>query len=78
MDATGILAIEELVRDFQHHGGAVLLVETRPNVRYKLERAGVIDKLGAENILATLDEALARQEPPRAAPTGLQGSFGFK
>jgi SulP family sulfate permease len=58
MDATGIHAIEEMITDFKRHGAAVFLVELKPNVRYKLERAGVIAQLGTKHIIATLEQAL--------------------
>src|SRR5271170_864423 len=60
VDATGIFAIEEIINDFKRHGAVVLLVEVRPNVRYKLERSGVITLIGLENVIGTLDEALQR------------------
>jgi SulP family sulfate permease len=60
VDATGISALEEMITDFQRHGAAVLLVELRPNVRYKLERGGIIEQVGEQNVIATLDEALQR------------------
>ena len=60
MDATGISAMEAIIADFLRHGSAVLLSEVRPNVLYKLERAGVIRRLGPENIAETLDLALLR------------------
>ena len=59
IDATGILAIEEMITDFKRHGARVLLVEVRPNVRYKLERGGVIAQVGEENVLESLELALA-------------------
>jgi SulP family sulfate permease len=58
MDATGINAIKEMVADFTRHGAAVMLVELKPNVRYKLERAGVIAQIGAEHVIDTLEQAL--------------------
>jgi sulfate permease, SulP family len=60
VDATGISAIGEIVSDFMRHGGCVLLSEVRPNVLYKLERAGIIGDLGADNVQATLASALVR------------------
>ena len=60
VDATGILAIQEIITDFTKHGASVLLAELRPNVLRKLERSGVIVSLGAENVLNTLDLALDR------------------
>jgi len=66
LDATGIRAIEEMINDFTRHGAKVLLVELKPNVRYKLERAGVLSVAGTDNVLATLDEALLRIRAPTA------------
>ena len=65
VDATGILAIEEIINDFRRHGAVVLLVELRPNVRYKLERGGVIEHLGTDNVLDTLELALQRAKELR-------------
>jgi sulfate permease, SulP family len=60
VDATGISAIEEIIAGFLKHGAAVLLSEVRPNVLYKLERAGVIRQLGSDNVTATLALAIER------------------
>jgi ATP-dependent DNA ligase len=57
-DATGIFAIEEIITDFKRHGAAVLLVEVRPNVRYKLDRGGIIAHVGQENVIDSLEQAL--------------------
>jgi SulP family sulfate permease len=67
IDATGINALEEMVGDFKRHGASVLLVELRPNVRYKLERAGVIAQVGEEHIIDTLDNALLLTKQSRRA-----------
>jgi SulP family sulfate permease len=66
IDATGIMALEQMVGDFTRHGAVVLLTELRPNVRYKLERSGVIAKVGEVNVVGTLAAALslARQSRP--------------
>lgn len=70
IDATGIDAIDEMIADFKRHGAAVLLVELRPNVRYKLGRSGVIARAGEENVIDTLEHALqlAKQSRAAAAP----------
>ncbi len=68
VDATGIFAIEEMITDFRRHGATVLLVEVRPNVRYKLERGGVIAQVGSENVIDTLDEAMLRANGLRTNP----------
>jgi sulfate permease, SulP family len=60
VDATGISAIEEIITDFLKHDATVLLSEVRPNVLHKLERAGLVRRLGADNLTATLPLALER------------------
>jgi SulP family sulfate permease len=67
VDATGIFAIEEIITDFKRHGAVVLLVEVRPNVRYKLERGGVIIHVGPDNMMDTLEQALVRAKQLQAA-----------
>ena len=64
LDATGIDAIEEMVGDFRRHGASVFLVELKPNVRYKLERGGVIAAVGEEHVFETLDQAVAFTRHP--------------
>jgi SulP family sulfate permease len=66
VDATGIFALEEIITDFQRHGATVLFTEVRPNVLYKLERAGVIDLISKENVLESLSEALTRAGQTRS------------
>jgi len=73
VDATGIFAIEEIIADFRRHGAAVILAEARPNVRYKLARAGVIARVGPSNIVDTLERALNRaKELHEAGPTSIR------
>ena len=62
VDATGISAIEAIISDFLKHDATVLLSEVRPNVRLKLERAGLVRTLGADNLTATLALALERAQ----------------
>jgi sulfate permease, SulP family len=60
VDATGIFAIEEIISDFRRQGALVMLVEVRPNVRRKLERAGVIAQLGADQVIDSFELAQSR------------------
>src|SRR6202046_949043 len=60
MDVTGISALDQIITDFLKHDATVLLSEVRPNVLRKLERAGLIRRLGADNLTATLALALER------------------
>lgn len=55
IDSTGIEALMELIEDFHKAGSRVVLCELRPNVAEKLERAGVLDRIGRENLHASLD-----------------------
>jgi sulfate permease, SulP family len=66
VDATGIFAIEEIITDFKRHGATVLLVELRANVRYKLERSGVITHVGQDNVIDTFAQALLRAKELQA------------
>jgi SulP family sulfate permease len=67
VDATGIFAIEEIITDFKRHGATVLLVELRSNVRYKLERSGVVSHVGEENVIDSLEQAFLRAKDLQAA-----------
>jgi SulP family sulfate permease len=51
IDTTGLRSLEEIVADFQRAGTRVVLCELRPNVREKLERAGVTTSLGPGNVI---------------------------
>jgi SulP family sulfate permease len=72
MDATGIDAVKEIIQDFKRHGATVLLVELRPNVRYKLQRGGVIAELGEAHVIDTLQNALQLVSGLNSAPTAAQ------
>jgi SulP family sulfate permease len=67
MDATGLTALDEIVEDFQRTGARVVLVEVRANVREKLERARIVERVGAGGIHDTLADylAYASNAPPR-------------
>ncbi len=54
IDATGLQALDEMVDSFHRHGTRLIFCELRPNVREKLTRAGILQKLGTGNIFATL------------------------
>ena len=62
VDATGIFAIEEIITDFKRHGSTVMLVEVRPNVRHKLARGGIVEQIGLNNVVDTLEHALSRAQ----------------
>jgi sulfate permease, SulP family len=59
MDATGVEALRNVVRDFQRQGTRVLLVAPRPGVLDMLTRAGVIAELGEHAVFDSVGEARA-------------------
>ena len=61
MDATGLEALSELIDDFQRAGARVSLCEVRGNVRSKLERAGIVAKVGAAHLHETIADWRAAQ-----------------
>jgi anti-anti-sigma regulatory factor len=67
MDATGIRALDQMATDFMQHGATVLLSELRPNVRQKLERGGVIERIGEDHVFETLARAMLRANEPTPA-----------
>jgi SulP family sulfate permease len=74
VDATGILAIEEIVNDFLRHGANVILSEVRPNVLRKLDRAGVSSRIGADNVIDSLPLAIERARSIESAKQHLSNS----
>jgi SulP family sulfate permease len=59
MDVTGLVAIEDVVRRLRARGIRVLLSGANVRVAGKLERAGVTQALGAENLFTEFSDALA-------------------
>lgn len=59
MDITGLLALEEVIREMIRRGVRVILCEANQRVHHKLDVAGVILAAGSENYFDTLGEALA-------------------
>jgi SulP family sulfate permease len=60
MDITGVQALEEAIEDLQARGVRVMITGANPRVTAKLEKAGVLDRIGRENFCRDLIEALER------------------
>jgi SulP family sulfate permease len=60
VDATGLLALEDMIKNFRRRGSTIVLAEVRDNVRFKLERAGILRELAPDDLVPDLDSALAR------------------
>lgn len=54
IDATGVAALQKIIADFGKRDTRVVLCELMPNVREKLERAGVIGALGEHAVFASI------------------------
>jgi SulP family sulfate permease len=69
MDATGMHTLSEIIERFHRRGIRVLLVEIPERLARALERAGVLELAGAENVHPDLVGALrALNDPARPAP----------
>jgi SulP family sulfate permease len=60
IDSTGLHALKDMVGRFRSGGTAVLVVGLHAQPMVALERAGLLDWLGPENLVGTIDEALDR------------------
>ncbi|MGE5231966.1 MAG: SulP family inorganic anion transporter [Deltaproteobacteria bacterium] len=60
IDSTGLHALEDMLRRFRGAGTAVLVVGLHAQPMVALERAGLLDALGRDNLVGTIDEALDR------------------
>jgi SulP family sulfate permease len=61
VDASGIHALEELVDECNRFKTRLVFCELRPNVRAKLARAGLIKKIGSDNIFPLLRDFVRQQ-----------------
>ncbi len=63
IDATAMQAFGEMLEKAMREGTRVILSGVRPELRMLLEKAGVVDKVGADYVLPVIDQALdcARQ-----------------
>ena len=75
MDATGLSAFKDLVRSSRKQGTVVLLTEIHAQPLAALSRSDLLDELGDDNVLGTLDEGLARARM-RLTTDGLPAAAG--
>jgi len=60
MDATGLHALEDVAARLNGRGAQLLLSGVHAQPLVSLERSGALERLGAENVLGTFPEAVAR------------------
>lgn len=70
IDATAIAALDQLIEDCTKGNTRLLLCELPANVRAKLERAGVLLRLGGENIHSTLEACVHEIGSPQIKKPG--------
>ena len=63
MDITGIQVLEEMMQKLRLRGIRVMLCEANERVRAKLERAGVINEVAADDYVDHLIEAIKKAIP---------------
>jgi SulP family sulfate permease len=60
LDATGLDALEDLMEKLRKHKKDLILCAPHSQPLFALTRAGMIDKLGIENVCGDIDSSLAR------------------
>jgi sulfate permease, SulP family len=60
IDATGLQVLEDVLARTRREGGTLLLTGVAEQPLRAMEQAGLLDKLGRENVLDNIDVALER------------------
>ena len=60
IDSTAMHAIEEVLKATRHHGGNLLLADLHSQPLVAMQRSGLLDDIGEENVFGNLDDAIAR------------------
>ena len=73
MDATGLLTLDGIIEDCHRHKTRLVLCGVLENVKQKLEKAGILDKLGKGNIIDSIHDfesfGIGKSGDPCAAKT---------
>jgi SulP family sulfate permease len=62
IDATAMQSLQDLLDTCKQHHTRLVLCEARPNVIKKLKLAGLIEQIGAENVLEHMHQINCREE----------------
>ncbi|HLF14462.1 MAG TPA: SulP family inorganic anion transporter [Bacteroidota bacterium] len=60
IDATGLRALEELIGSFSHQGTTMIISGIHKQPLFAIVQAGLMDKIGEDNVCGSLEEALER------------------
>ncbi|OKH21705.1 sodium-independent anion transporter [Hydrococcus rivularis NIES-593] len=63
IDTTGLVALEDIYQDLTRRRCRLLLSGLQPQVQQRLERSGLLDKIGQENCFETTDAAICSLNP---------------
>ena len=69
IDSTGLHVLRDLVRRGRHEGTLVVLSDVHSQPVVAMERAGLYDELGEDNILGNIDDALNRARTHLGLPS---------
>lgn len=64
IDTSGLLTLEGVIEHRQKHGGRIILTAIQPEVLPVLERFGILDRLGRENVFRHTKCAIASIDAP--------------
>jgi SulP family sulfate permease len=59
IDSTGLNVLRDLVRRTQRDGTTVIIAETQEQPRQALQRGGLVEMVGAEHVVGSLELAIA-------------------
>lgn len=62
IDATGLHTLEKILKECKAEKQVLILSGVRPEINAELEKSGLLNKIGKENILLTIAKALKRAE----------------
>jgi SulP family sulfate permease len=75
IDSTGLHVLRDLVRRGRHEGMLVVLSDVHSQPVVAMERAGLYDELGEENIHGNIDDALNRARAHLGLPREERPAF---
>jgi SulP family sulfate permease len=67
VDATGLRAIDDLLQSFTAQGTTMVISGIHKQPLFALVQAGLMDRIGEDNVCGSLEEALARARELTAA-----------
>ena len=72
IDATGIQALSEIIDDCKHFKTRLIICGLRENVRRKLTRAKIIEKLGTGCLYSSVTDYMRKEQAALETPSGTQ------